>query len=99
MNGTAEGIDQKKFSSELSEIFDKLNEVAIDFQMGDFNAVNERELNKIMFDLNEITKRNGLKIPREFALLIKQLLYFDRYVRSLAPDIDLFRNPKLFLKG
>ncbi len=98
MNGTAEGIDQKKFAQELSQVFDKLNEVAIDIQLGDFGAANEKQLNRIMFDLNEITKKNGLKIPREFALLIKQLLYFDRYVKSLAPDIDLFRNPNLFLQ-
>ena len=30
----------------------------------------------------------GIRFPREFALLIKQVLYFDRYTSLLAPGLD-----------
>ena len=35
-------------------------------------------------------ENNGIRFPREFALLIKQLLYFDRYNRILAPQLRVF---------
>lgn len=44
----------------------------------------------VMLDLSSISARHGIRFPREFTLLIKQFLYFDRYMRLLAPDVDLF---------
>lgn len=37
----------------------------------------------------------GLKFPREFGLLLKQLLYFDRYLRLLAPDLQVFSDDRV----
>jgi hypothetical protein len=37
-----------------------------------------------------VGENNGIRFPREFALLIKQLLYFDRYNRILAPQLRVF---------
>ncbi len=54
-------------------------------------------MNRVLLDLGEISKKNGLKIPREFGLLIKQMLYFDRYVKALAPQMDLIRDQKLYI--
>jgi len=31
----------------------------------------------------QVGEQNGLRFPREFALLIKQLLYFDRWTSDL----------------
>ena len=36
-----------------------------------------------------IAEEFGLKLPREFGLLVKQVLYFDRYLKVLAPDLDV----------
>lgn len=44
----------------------------------------------LTLDLSSISARHGIRFPREFTLLIKQFLYFDRYIRLLAPDVDLF---------
>ncbi len=57
----------------------------------------ESKLNRIMYDLKDIAEKNGLKIPREFALLMKQMLYFDRYVKSMAPEINLFKDTSRFV--
>ena len=37
----------------------------------------------------------GIRFPREFALLVKQVLYFDRYTRLLAPDLDVLNDERL----
>lgn len=33
---------------------------------------------------------NHVRLPREFVLLVKQMVYFDRYAHILAPDLDIF---------
>lgn len=55
------------------------------------------ELNKIMLEIVETGKRHGLHFPRDFALLTKQLLYFDRFMRTLAPDMDMFSDNRVSL--
>ena len=37
----------------------------------------------------------GLKLPREFGLLVKQVLYFDRYLKVLAPDLDVASDDRV----
>ena len=39
--------------------------------------------------------RHGWELPREFNLLTKQMLYFDRYAKALAPDVNLFMDPRV----
>ena len=48
-----------------------------------------------MLQLVDVAEKNGLKLPREFGLLMKQALYFDRYQKVLAPDSDPLRDPRL----
>ncbi len=51
-----------------------------------------QELNALMANLVEIGKKHGIHFPRDFALLTKQFLYFDRFMQTLAPSMDLFDN-------
>ena len=45
-----------------------------------------------------VGESNGIRFPREFALLIKQLLYFDRYNRILAPQLRVFDDRRINLR-
>ena len=54
-------------------------------------------LNLLMLELVEIGKRYGVHFPRDFTLLTKQLLYFDRFMVTLAPDMELFEGERLKL--
>lgn len=56
-------------------------------------------LNMVMLELAEIGKRHGIHFPRDFALLLKQLLYFDRFMVTLAPDMELFEGERLKIVG
>jgi ubiquinone biosynthesis protein len=39
--------------------------------------------------------RHGVRLPRELVLVIKQLLYFERYAKALAPDYPLLGDPRI----
>lgn len=47
--------------------------------------------------LSAISKQHGIRFPREFTLLIKQFLYFDRYIRLLAPELHMFNDERVLL--
>jgi hypothetical protein len=38
-----------------------------------------------------------MRMSNEFILITKQLLYFDRYAKSLAPKLNVFTDPRLVL--
>jgi aarF domain-containing kinase len=39
--------------------------------------------------------RHGMRMPRDFVLIVKQMLYFDRYARILAPKLNVFTDPRI----
>ena len=41
-------------------------------------------------EISRVAMRYHLKMPQEFLLLSKQILYFDRYAKQLAPNLQLF---------
>jgi predicted unusual protein kinase regulating ubiquinone biosynthesis (AarF/ABC1/UbiB family) len=92
MDSTSKGIDEEKFGRDLQFVIDEMNQIAATVTIGDVSSVDEDKLNAVMLRINEISKTNGLKIPHEFGLLIKQMLYFDRYVKILAPELDLIKD-------
>ncbi|SFL93672.1 ABC1 kinase family protein [Marinobacter zhejiangensis] len=53
------------------------------------------DVNNILMEMVKIGESHGLHFPREFALLLKQFLYFDRYVHILAPEMDVFMDERL----
>jgi hypothetical protein len=36
-----------------------------------------------------------MHMPRDFVLVVKQMLYFDRYAKLLAPQLNVFRDPRI----
>lgn len=58
-------------------------------------ASNPADLNDIMMDMVGVGERQGIKFPRDFALLFKQMLYFDRFMRVLAPYTDIYADQRL----
>ncbi|MBW7856853.1 MAG: AarF/ABC1/UbiB kinase family protein [Leptonema sp. (in: Bacteria)] len=86
-------IDKVAFAKDLKEVFEAIQKVEeASFQTG---QVNENEINHLILSLSEAGQRNGIRFPREFALLIKQFLYFDRYIKILAPRMNLFQDDRI----
>ncbi|KAK4566301.1 hypothetical protein RGQ29_002518 [Quercus rubra] len=42
-----------------------------------------------------VSKSYGLRLPREFSLLMKQLLYLDRSTRLLAPNLNMLQDQRI----
>ncbi|HET9732684.1 MAG TPA: AarF/UbiB family protein [Acidimicrobiales bacterium] len=57
--------------------------------------IGEVSLGELMSTNLRLAEQFGAKTPRELVLLSKQLLYFERYGRELAPDYNMSRD--LFL--
>ena len=55
----------------------------------------ESEVTQVLLDIVDVTENNGLKLPREFGLLVKQSLYFDRYLKILAPNLDVMADQRV----
>ena len=43
----------------------------------------------------EIGDKHGIRFPREFGMLLKQLLYFDRYTQLLAPSLSVLNDDRV----
>lgn len=53
------------------------------------------EINQMLLEMVEVGKRHGIHFPRDFALLTKQMLYFDRFMKVLAPEMDMFQDARI----
>ena len=42
-----------------------------------------------------VSIRHRMRMPRDFVLITKQMLYFDRYAKVLAPKLNIFRDPRI----
>lgn len=92
---TDKDIDPTSLSSDLQGVFNKMDVMVPDHALlGDPNN-EEDDVNNLLLEMVRIGEENGLHFPREFALLLKQFLYFDRYVHILAPELDMFVDSRL----
>jgi predicted unusual protein kinase regulating ubiquinone biosynthesis (AarF/ABC1/UbiB family) len=42
-----------------------------------------------------VSVKHQMRLPRDFVLITKQMLYFDRYAKVLAPKLNIFRDPRV----
>lgn len=90
---TKRKVDQDKLARDLEAIYGAATQVDPEQVM---NALaNDNEINKLMLEVVAVGERHGIRFPRAFALLLKQMLYFDRYIRILAPDMNLFDDDRI----
>ena len=55
-----------------------------------FAAAEANDAAALAADVIRVSEANNLVLPREFGLLTKQAIYLNRYVSTLAPDLDPF---------
>lgn len=98
MNSTTTSITIIELSNRLKSVFDELEKVYESLSLGQVEQFDEKKMNQLLFQMKEIAEAAGLRVPREFALLMKQMLYFDRYTKSMAPEVNLFRDGQKYIK-
>ncbi len=87
MAGAPPNLDLEKFAGDLGETYRPLLTLS-------FGQVNYAEF---LPGIQRTATRHRMKMPNEFILITKQLLYFDRYAKSLAPKLNVFTDPRLVL--
>ena len=91
MGMTDQNIDVNVLKEDLERLFGGV--LFADPQ--DLMQSNPAELNDMMLDMMAVGERHGIRFPRDFALLFKQMLYFDRFMRVLAPYTDVYADHRL----
>lgn len=104
IGATDADVDNEKFGNELREVIERITNMQANVVVSatpDGNMVaaqlnvDERETTELVLQIVAVAENNGLKLPREFGLLLKQSLYFDRYLKLLAPDLDPLRDERV----
>lgn len=90
-------VDLDALTRDITEVYNKMDDMAPpdNLYYNEATSRDDDEVNNILMDLVKIGEEHGLHFPREFALLLKQFLYFDRYVHILAPELDMFLDERL----
>jgi predicted unusual protein kinase regulating ubiquinone biosynthesis (AarF/ABC1/UbiB family) len=65
-------------------------------QMNTYNEAND-DVEKLLSELGAVASRYGIRFPRAFTLVVKQFLYFDRYMQILAPGHNVFNDDRIDL--
>ncbi|EFJ36502.1 hypothetical protein SELMODRAFT_165641 [Selaginella moellendorffii] len=108
MGATDKKVDLLRFSKDLEKIFSAVKDLDSDIRITTAGgpqgatvaatlAVDERQINALLLDVFRLSEAYGLRFPREFGLLLKQLLYFDRYTRLLAPDLKVLQDERVII--
>ncbi|XP_007011380.2 PREDICTED: uncharacterized aarF domain-containing protein kinase At5g05200, chloroplastic [Theobroma cacao] len=108
MGATNKDVDAKAFARDLEKIFSSIQELDTEIVVATARGTNtnatavsanvivdERQMNALFLDVVRVSESYGLRFPREFALLMKQLLYFDRYTRLLAPNLNMLQDQRI----
>ncbi|KAL7467785.1 hypothetical protein ACHAXS_008025 [Conticribra weissflogii] len=103
MGATDADVDIKKFGRDIEQVMADMARVqpnvsAVGLSDGSVQGVmtfNEDEVTNMLLKIVSVTEDNGLKLPREFGLLVKQSLYFDRYLKILAPGLDIASDSRM----
>ncbi|MDX5298537.1 MAG: AarF/ABC1/UbiB kinase family protein [Gammaproteobacteria bacterium] len=91
---THEKVSVKALSNDLRNLYRKLDGMVPEYAPYSAEKTDD-DINNLLMDMVRIGEQHGLHFPREFALLLKQFLYFDRYVHILAPEMDMFMDNRL----
>jgi len=79
---TEQDINIDAFAKDIQAIFDRQSSHAQNYD-------------KTLIEITQAAKNYGLHFPREFALLLKQMLYFDRYVQLVSPQASFYQDARL----
>ena len=78
-------LDMDAFVKDLGETYSPLLKLS-------FAEVNYADF---LPGIQRTATKHRVRMPKEFILITKQLLYFDRYAKALAPKLNVFTDPRL----
>ncbi|KAK9802984.1 hypothetical protein WJX73_004259 [Symbiochloris irregularis] len=104
---TKQAVDIQGLASDLEILFKEIEGIDAEVLMGSpapgtrVNSVSvsadDSQVNRLLLKVVELGENYGIRFPREFGLLLKQFLYFDRYTRILAPTMSVLQDERVNL--
>lgn len=92
---TRVNIDEKQLTRDIKHVFISMNKLDTEDLMAS-DALNvPPAVDHVINTLGEVARNHGIRFPRSFTLLLKQFLYFDRYIQILDPDANLFNDERI----
>lgn len=91
---TRDKVDVDALSNDIRRLFAGMNAMDPARVLANNNSDG---INEMLSDLGGIARNYGIRFPRSFTMLLKQFLYFDRYVELLAPGADIFHDERIDL--
>jgi predicted unusual protein kinase regulating ubiquinone biosynthesis (AarF/ABC1/UbiB family) len=80
-----ESVDMKALAKDLEAAYEPMLSQGL-------GAVKYADLIPIIM---KTAVKHRMRLPRDFVLITKQMLYFDRYAKVLAPSLNIFRDPRV----
>ncbi len=93
---TADNVDVNDLARDLRDLIESARNM-IEGPAPAQPELDVDEAERFMLSIVDLGRKHGVRFPKEFALLLKQLLYFDRYIQLLAPDLSPFEDSRIQL--
>lgn len=87
MGGTPDDLDMDAFIADLEATYSPMLRLS-------FGEINYADF---LPDIQRTASKHRMRMPKEFVLITKQMLYFDRYAKLLAPELNIFTDPRLVM--
>ena len=94
---TRDHINELQLATDVEAVFRALEDIEVESLMGGDQLSTAASVNDVINSLGEVARNHGIRFPREFTLLLKQFLYFDRYVQLLDPGANLFDDERVLV--
>jgi predicted unusual protein kinase regulating ubiquinone biosynthesis (AarF/ABC1/UbiB family) len=85
MDAVTAGVDMKQLARDMQRAYAPM----LKLSFGDIKYAD------VLPEIMRVSVKHGMRLPREFVLVTKQMLYFDRYAKLLAPRLNIFSDPRL----
>ncbi len=89
---------------EMGSVGETGNQVNLDDFAGDLEkcygpwlqtSFSKLKFGEVLPEVMRVAVKHKMRLPNEFVLITKQMLYFDRYAKNLAPKLNIFNDPRL----
>jgi len=94
-------VDVDAFGRDLAALADSVASVRATVVVQEGAAavgVDEADVSRAILELVRVAERHAVKLPPDFGLLLRNVLYFDRYRAALAPELDVLNDPRVALR-
>jgi predicted unusual protein kinase regulating ubiquinone biosynthesis (AarF/ABC1/UbiB family) len=85
MGSVSDYVDAAAVAADLKRAYDPI----LTTSFGELNYA------AVLPEILRVSIKHRMRLPREFVLVTKQMLYFDRYAKLLAPKLNIFSDPRL----